>query len=292
MSSNIAAIVLNYNDYVETMKCVDNMISLRVDASIIIVDNNSSNDSFQRLSDQYINVSDVYVIPSGENRGYSAGNNVGFKYAFENLTGIEFVMIMNPDTLFDDPDLLNKLANKLLLHEDAAVIAPVMVQHGVWDIKHTYWDTLTTWDIFRRQFVLCKKRNQSKLVLNEDKTAYVGAVSGSFLMLKRKALEDIGFLDEGTFLYGEENLLSKDLEQAGYRELLDVTATFFHNHKKSAGRIPLSKKLWSAKITSNSRIYVVSKHYNHNLVPVLKVIYYINIAIITVKHVLGSLKSS
>ena len=291
IADRIAAIVLNYNNYEETMQCVDNLIDKKLDIAIVVVDNCSTNDSVEQLRKKYSSIKNIILLEAAENKGYAAGNNIGFKYVFEELDSIGFVTIMNPDTTFNDPQLLDKLATKLENHPEAAVIAPIMVQHGVWDIRKTYWDIPTTWDICRRQFIFCNKRNQSNIVLNSDNTAFVGTVSGSFLMLKKEALLDIDYLDESTFLYGEENMLALDLKQKGYKELLDVSSVFFHNHRKRKSRVSLKKKIRVAGISSDSRLSVIKKHYSRSLIPLMKVIYILNIFIILCKHLLGEIKS-
>ena len=290
MENNIAVIVLNYNNYNDTIICTDNMLRKNVAADIVIVDNNSSNESYQVLSDKYKDKQHIHIVKNAVNSGYAAGNNVGFRYILEKNPMIEYVCIMNPDTLFDDRHLLENLSDKLAKYEDVAVIAPVMVQQDVWDIKHTYWDIPNSWDLLRRQFVLCRKRNQAPLRLTSDKTAYVGVVHGSFLMIRVQSLIEIGFLDEGTFLYSEENMLALDMQHIGKREMLSLTDVFYHNHRKSTQRLTLKRKLQVAQIASSSRKCICRKYYSNYLILIMNVLYCINLGIITLKHIGGSLK--
>ena len=92
----IAVVILNYCNYQETMNCVESIrIQKGVFVEIIIVDNGSPNDSYERLAKEYRNVSDIYVLRVHKNYGFAKGNNIGIKYAC-NL-GAEFIYLLNSD---------------------------------------------------------------------------------------------------------------------------------------------------------------------------------------------------
>ena len=90
MKKNIACIVLNYNNYEETIKCVDNIIAKKCNVDVVVPDNNSINESFKVLNDKYKDLENVFVIKNRINGGYSAGNNLGIK----------FIIDKNPDILY------------------------------------------------------------------------------------------------------------------------------------------------------------------------------------------------
>ena len=56
----VAIVILNYNSYYETEKCVDSILNNKLDVTgIIIVDNASDNESFPYLKRQYKEISDL-----------------------------------------------------------------------------------------------------------------------------------------------------------------------------------------------------------------------------------------
>ena len=127
-ANNIAVIVLNYNTPALTMKNVDILYSKNEGVHVIIVDNLSTDDSFDILSEHYKLNSEIDVVSSGENGGYSKGNNFGIKYALGNYPQIEYVAIMNPDVLCAEDNVLISLAGMLKEDRKLAVLAPLMIQ--------------------------------------------------------------------------------------------------------------------------------------------------------------------
>src|SRR5215208_117581 len=94
--AHVAAIVLNWNSAPETLECLASLReSKNVRLSVIIVDNGSSDSSWQQF--QEIADGDVTVIQSGANRGYAGGNNVGIRAALH--TEAAYVWILNNDTI-------------------------------------------------------------------------------------------------------------------------------------------------------------------------------------------------
>ena len=61
---NIAIIVVNYNNYLLTQKCVTNLLQLRVKSHIVIVDNCSTNESFVSMTNFFMKFENVKVIQS------------------------------------------------------------------------------------------------------------------------------------------------------------------------------------------------------------------------------------
>ena len=119
-------IILHYNNIELTRKAIESVRLLdRADYSstessengrnqhfvdIVVVDNGSPNGTGEVLKCEYENVDDVHVILTGENTGFSAGNNVGFRY-IKGLPGEEFdfVIALNNDITFPQKDFLSRL---------------------------------------------------------------------------------------------------------------------------------------------------------------------------------------
>ena len=50
----IGIVVLNYNNYIKTMECVDSILkNVKINYRIYLIDNNSPNESFKKLKDRY-----------------------------------------------------------------------------------------------------------------------------------------------------------------------------------------------------------------------------------------------
>ena len=78
---------------------------------------------------------------------------------------------------------------------------------------------------------------------------YVGVVEGSFWAIKAKIYEETGGLDEGTFLYYEENIFAKRLTKLGYHEAVLTKYRYDHFHSVSI------KKQYRNKAKAYSNFY-------------------------------------
>lgn len=187
---DIAAVVLNYMNYKDTMNCVDNLLSNST-ALAVIVDNSSPNESVNLLKEHfYGKESRCIILKNDKNSGYASGNNVGLRYIAKFHPEIKNACIMNPDTLFDDPQLLDDLQIAMSKNKSYAVISPVMIQHGVEDIKHTCWNFPSGVELAFNQLMFYhpKRRNCNK-GKNIDGLLEVDIVHGSFFMIKMEALK-------------------------------------------------------------------------------------------------------
>lgn len=101
----IGFVILHYNAIQETMDCVKSIEEKldERDFHIVIVDNASLNGTGKKLQEMYQNNDNITVICNQENLGFARGNNVGYKYAKEELS-CEFVCVMNNDTLVIQDD--------------------------------------------------------------------------------------------------------------------------------------------------------------------------------------------
>lgn len=92
-------VILHYISIDTTVRCIESIIE-KIDSKdyqIIVVDNASPNGTGIQLKEKYADNAVVSVVLNKTNLGYSAGNNVGIKYAVNELK-CDFVVIMNNDT--------------------------------------------------------------------------------------------------------------------------------------------------------------------------------------------------
>ena len=104
----IGIVVLNYKNFHETIECVKSILLQKdVVFNIVIVDNGSSNESYDELFNQFKNNDKIYIIKSDINLGYAKGNNLGINYLRNK--GIENIFIANSDLLFKSPYVLKQI---------------------------------------------------------------------------------------------------------------------------------------------------------------------------------------
>lgn len=106
----IAAVVLNYKAWRETVACVESLLAQNYsDFAIVIVDNGSDNGSYEQLFERFGSEPRVRLIASKSNLGFARGNNLGIICAHETL-GYDTVFVVNSDTIIP-PDLFSSIAD-------------------------------------------------------------------------------------------------------------------------------------------------------------------------------------
>ena len=93
---------------------------------IIIVDNNSTDGSYEKLSK--INNNKISVIKTNKNKGYAYGNNFGINY-LNNNKEVDYIIISNPDIIVEEK-VIKKLQKDMDNNENISVICPVIEQLG------------------------------------------------------------------------------------------------------------------------------------------------------------------
>ncbi len=119
MSARVAILLLNWNAYDYTSKCLDTLQTC--DQSLfdaIIIDNNSSDESADRLEKEY---PWTILLRNPVNGGFTGGNNVGIRYVLEQ--DYEFIMLLNNDTEVK-PDFLEPLLERMDADANISAIQP------------------------------------------------------------------------------------------------------------------------------------------------------------------------
>ena len=95
----IGVVVLNYMTFESTIECIDSLKKFNDNrVNIYIIDNCSTNNSYDILNEKYLNDNKIEVIKNEFNGGYAAGNNVGVKKALED--NCDYIIISNNDIIF------------------------------------------------------------------------------------------------------------------------------------------------------------------------------------------------
>ena len=248
---NTSLIILNYNDPERTSSLALASEKLECLKHIVIVDNCSSDDSFEKLSS--IRSEKIHLIKSPSNGGYAKGNNFGCIYALKNFKS-DILFIANPDTAFDN-DTVCAMASVLTTHPEYGVCAPLVRQgYNVWRLS-SFIGIIES--LFLVWFTLDKKFIRFKLESDIEQVIPVGVVEGSFFALSADAYKKAKGFDERTFLYAEEIILAKRLKAAGFGEC--VLKDFRYDHLHSAS---IRKEYHSSKAKAFHNFVRSFKIYN------------------------------
>ena len=229
----VCMVVLNYNNAPECLAFIQRLKDYEAWHQILLVDNCSTDDSFQVFQESFAHESKVVLLQAKSNQGYASGNNIGLRYGVEQLQA-ELLFLANPDVFFTE-EVVQELLAFYQNHssEKVGTIAPVMLlpnrkwQNSAWKLP-TFLDCLLATQVGLDKIANLRQR-YSKQSLAEKPLA-VEVLPGSFFAISAQALREVGYLDEGTFLYGEENILAHKLLKRGYINYLLPKLQYLHRH--------------------------------------------------------------
>ncbi|MCT3551748.1 glycosyltransferase [Lentilactobacillus buchneri] len=234
MQSYNILILLNYNDYENTIKFVNEHNNFEELNKIIIVDNCSLDNSYVILQDVFKNNSKIDIIQSTSNGGYSSGNNFGIKYALRNYK-IDSFIIANPDTRIDYKNF-NKFMKTVhyltsIYSNRLGIVAPATIPSKSNNVNIGWKQPSMLDDILSNLMIINKIK--SKLTFRKKcnkKYIRTDVILGAFFLITSKSIIDIGLFDDQTFLYCEERILAFKLKKKGYLNFVDLESFYYHNH--------------------------------------------------------------
>ena len=204
----LSVVIVNYNVRQYLTACLDSVaIALDgIEGEVFVVDNNSSDDSVDFVSRHY---PWVHLINNKENLGFSKANNIAIRQSVG-----EYVLLLNPDTLVDK-ETFKGVLQFMDLHPEAGG-AGVKMYNGDGTIAPESRRAVPTPFVAARK-MLGFTKSYYMSYLSWDEAAQIQVVSGAFFMIRRKALEQVGLLDEDFFMYGEDIDLSYRLLKGGWQ---------------------------------------------------------------------------
>jgi len=256
---NVSFLILNYNSYEMTINYIKHVMSLQLNckSSFVIVDNFSSNEQLNKLSEAIVGMNDVNLIENPKNEGYAKGNNLGLRYIY-NQNKDEIVFVCNNDIHFFSPDLINLFIEKHKKERNvflgARMTVNSIVQNSNFRFNSFYQDMLT---FFPRAIInrLPSVATKGKVEFH-DKWLEVDWLNGSFFSGCISSFKSIDYFDEDTFLYCEERILGKRCKEQKIKLLLNTTETYGHLEGASTKRAFNSYKLAAILCESRGVFYL------------------------------------
>ncbi len=272
---SLGMVILNYNDSDETLRLLNEICMFPDIDRIVVVDNHSTDDSVKRLQNAKNDRWDL--VCADTNKGYAYGNNVGVRYLLQHY-GTEIVGIANPDVVFDNA-FVQRIKYLFSKHPDYAVITGLqygrdgkVYHHAFWkehDMKSMYVDVLKKYPLIGRLFLKASGVNTyvEKELKIHDGFFQVGTVGGCLFFIRAEDMRRVGYFDENTFLFFEEDILSHKLKASGRKSGIDSKLGFVHKGSVSIDKsVPQVKK---AKMLLQSQRYYVKTYVTKRKLPVL-----------------------
>lgn len=274
---NNALIILNYNKYELTINAVENVLNTNYKGYIVVVDNSSTNDSFNILKDSLECLNkNIYVIKTDKNGGYAYGNNFGIKFISNKHKNIEYISIMNPDVVVDSNFSINSLISKIYNRQEIAGITAMQLYNDNYSLNTVGWKLTGFLNILSKNLVLFDKfldySRYKKLKIDNKNSmlADIDVMAGCFFIIKLNILKEVNYLDENTFLYYEENILSYKIKEKGYKFVVDLTQLYIHDHKEqNKDAKSLKYRMNSYKYSFKSQKYYLTEYLKINVLQLI-----------------------
>ena len=250
----LGIVILNYLNYNDTIECIDSLNEQEnQNFEVIIVDNNSKNESFEVLNHLYQTSKKIHVIRTSDNLGYAKGNNVGIRFCKEKL-GIFNVLIVNNDVIFSEKKYTDFFLNLSFKKNIGAFGTKIRGSDGKNQnplytpitakrvIKDAVYFTLEKWGLIHYYTILKQtihnKKKPDKMGKEHEKVQvkenekYI--LHGSALFLTENYLNQVdGFYPE-TFLYYEENILAIIMEKMNLKMIYKDEIEIYHKEDQSS----------------------------------------------------------
>lgn len=217
---SLAIVIINWNSFELTK---DTLLSLQKthyqNYDCIVVDNGSSDDSANQLQAHFSN---IILLRSDTNKGFTGGNNRGMQFAIDN--GYEFIMMLNNDVEVD-AHFLEPLIQKLNSNEKIGAVQPLIYFHHD---KNLIWNAGASYNTL---LGICStpnynQRDEAHAQMQVQKN--IDWITGCAFMIRASVLKQIGLLKEGFFIYYEDVDLSFRIKEAGYRLAYEPSSVIYH----------------------------------------------------------------
>ena len=234
---NVAVIIVSFNTKELLRKCLASIEkmetgncpaerdpALREKLETIVIDNASSDGSPEMIKKEF---SQVKFIANKKNQGFAKANNQGLKIAKG-----DYLLLLNSDTEVR-PGTLQKLEEFAQNRPQAGVVGAKLLNPDG-SIQPSVYHFPTIWRAIK-EYWFGLKGSYEKYAPTFEKEVEVEAVTGAAMLIPKKTIERIGYLNERYFFYFEDLDYCRRVRRAGLKVFYLPTAEILSDflHKKN-----------------------------------------------------------
>lgn len=239
---DLSVIIVNWNTKEYLKECLESLYKEKKHFSIeiFVVDNASSDGSSEMVN---VNFPQATLIENDENVGFARANNQAIREC-----GGKYVLLINPDTVVLGNCLENML-NFMEKHPDAGAagckIFNVKGELEPFRTAKRFPTPLTKFYVdmhLDRLFPKIKHFGRYSMVgWDRNDIREIDVLSGAFMFVRRKAIQDVGLLDERFFLLAEDIDWCRRIKQKNWKILLNPYAEIIHHSGKAIDRVKIAR---------------------------------------------------
>lgn len=224
---DVSIIIVNWNTRDILKQCLKSVYLETCDISFetIVIDNASSDGSCGMVKKEFPK---AILIENSENKGFAAANNQGMAVAKG-----RYILLLNSDTIIIN-NAINKIVDFADYQRDAAVFGcrvlnPDMTLQQTCFMFPSVFNMLLSGSYLYKIFPGSRLWGRERMSWwNRNDTRQVDVVTGCFMLTRRRAIEDVGFMDERFFMYGEETDWCYRFREKGWKVLFTPSAQIIH----------------------------------------------------------------
>ncbi len=243
-SPHVSIIVVNHNHREHLATCLNSLAAERARTSysveVILIDNFSQGSWLERSIEKH---PFIRLTRNAQPQGFAANNNAGIRMSRGNL-----VLLLNPDTEVL-PGTIDVLATFLEEHPGVGACGPqLLFPDGNLQLSCRRFPSFGSFLARRtpmRSLMRSSSAQQRHLMscVDHSVTMDVDWLLGACIMFRRQALDEIGWLDEGFYLYVEDIDVCFRLHQKGWRVCYVPAARVVHHHLAVTDEKWISKRV-------------------------------------------------
>jgi len=218
----IVCSVLNWNNYEDSRECIKSLLDSEYpNLEILLVDNGSTDDSTRRLTEEFDAVTGLFL---DENLGFGGGQNRGIQWGIDH--GADYVMLVNNDTVFPEPELFGDLVQTMAANPDIGMLIPQVYKPDTGECHFRrgviHHETATP------DYEYPDIEDETDLVDND----YVPFVA---VLIRPEVFETVGLHPEEYFLYYGDLDYCTRIRQAGFTVKTYLPGRVYHGVSNTSG---------------------------------------------------------
>ncbi len=232
----------------------------RLNYEVIVVDNNPNLRVKKGIVEEF---PEVKVLTSPVNIGFGQGINL----AFEHARG-RYLLVFNPDVSML-PNSLEQLVGYLDENQDVGIVGSKL-ENPNGKIQYSCYRFTKPHTVLYRRLPFLDRLNVVKQHLTDylmcdwdhATSRDVDYLLGACMLIRRKALDQVGMFDPNFFIYFEEQDLCRRFWKAGWRVVYHPHSIMVHYHRRESAKGGLFAQLLNpvTRHQIRSAIYYFQKY--------------------------------
>jgi len=222
----IAVVIINWNNPLDTEKCVLSIASwTQLLPSIWVVDNASQDGKRQIYASQY---PQVHYIYSGINKGFAGGNNLAIEQIL-NQPSYDAILLINNDAIITEENIA-RLIESFEAEAKLGIVGPILYENNSTQTLISMGGRDISRYIRTRNYI-----DESSTKPAPGKSLiFVDYVPGTVALIRSGLFRMAGFFDENYFFSGEMADLCERARQKGYLCAVNIQSTATHHFDPSS----------------------------------------------------------